>query len=253
MNFKFSNGRFISHLDPFRSDLYAWKLSLLNRTKDQPLPVPKWEDLNDVKVGDGASISYGSLSGPIIKSSYRDDISETDRSRAAAESGVSAMPRSFSVWRVLCVILKTSLVTASAQQSFKLRWRLMRLLICGSKPASFITSADVGNDSLKRGNAVESKNFTPHVRGIGKYSRSSQVLLVTWLNEMFFKFLQSLKMVTRHFTVCSSTGTEMLTKLRNFIQNSLVDELVEWDGVEVIHMSYNTPTWSSQHRFKRVM
>lgn len=44
----------------------------------------------------------------------------------------------------------------------------MRLLICGSKPASFITSADVGNDSLKRGNAVESKNFTPHVRGIGK-------------------------------------------------------------------------------------
>ena len=59
--------------------------------------MPKWEDLNDVKVGDGASISYGSLSGPIIKSSYRDDISETDRSRAAAESGVSAMPRSFSV------------------------------------------------------------------------------------------------------------------------------------------------------------
>ena len=99
-------------------------------------------------VGD-ASISFVSrnpLLGPDIESLRKDDISEIDRPSAAAVTGVSIMPCSPSFSRGLCVILKTSLFTASAQQSFKVRLSETRLLNCGKKPASFVTSADVSDD-----------------------------------------------------------------------------------------------------------
>ena len=89
-------------------------------------------------VGD-ASISFVSrnpLSGPDIESTCKDDISEIDRPSAAAVTGVSIMSSSPSSSRVLCVILETSLFTASAQQSFKISLRETRLLNCGNKPAA---------------------------------------------------------------------------------------------------------------------